>query len=195
MQLFPLKSLVFVVHFLNAFWHGKETFPKSNSYNESAPLLIVFYLPYSKYKGMKICFYSCCYQNQNFSLVSHSCRLCRTRVALMSLVQHLCRTCVALVSLVSHSCRSSVASVALVLHSCYSCRTRVARVWHSCCKLDQIKSSHSTNILKQLPISIETTLCNLSSNPGIFNEASKHYEKVLYQSGYDQKLQCKPPNS
>ena len=103
-----------------------------------------------------------------------------TRVTLMSFVQHQCRirvVSVALVSLVSHSCRSSVASVALVLHSCYSCRTRVAHVWHSCCKSDQIKSSHSTNILKQLPISIETRLCNLSSNSGIFNEASKHYDK------------------
>ena len=25
---FAIKSLVFVVHFLNAFWHGNETFPK-----------------------------------------------------------------------------------------------------------------------------------------------------------------------
>ena len=107
MSLFPLKSLVFVVHFLNAFWHGKETFPKSNSYNEIAPLLVVFHLPYSEYKGVKICFYSCCYQNQNFSLMSHLCRLCSTRVAR--------------VSVVSHSCRTRVASVALVLHSCRSC--------------------------------------------------------------------------
>ena len=26
-----LKSLVFVVHFLNAFWHGNELFPKGSS--------------------------------------------------------------------------------------------------------------------------------------------------------------------
>ena len=111
MQLFPLKSLVFAVRFLNAFWHGKETFPKSNSQNEIVPLLIVFHLPYSKYKGVKICFYSCRYQNQNFSLVSRSCRSCSTRVALVSLVQQ--------------SCLTRVTSVALVLHSCHSCCTRV----------------------------------------------------------------------
>ena len=121
MQLFPLKSLVFVVHFLNALWHGKETFPKSNSQNEIVPLLLVFHLPYSEYKCAKICFYSCCYQNQNFSLVSYSCRSCSTRVALASLVQHSCCIRVALVS--------------------HSCCIRVARVWRSCCKLDQIQIS------------------------------------------------------
>ena len=109
-QLLPLKSLVFVVHFLNAFWHGNETFPKGNSQNEIVPLLVVFHLPYSKYNGVKICFYPCGYQNQNFSLVSHSCRSGSTRVA----------------------------RVSLELYSCRQCRTRVARVRHSCCKLDQI---------------------------------------------------------
>ena len=112
--IFPLKSLVFAVHFLNAFQHGEETFPKSSSQNEIVPLLIVFHLPYSKYKGVKICFYSCRYQNQNFSLVSHSCRSCRTCVALVSLVLHSCRTCVAHISLVPQSCRQ--------------CRTRIAFV-------------------------------------------------------------------
>ena len=29
--LLPLKSLVFVVHCLNAFWYGNEVFPKSSS--------------------------------------------------------------------------------------------------------------------------------------------------------------------
>ena len=53
---FSLKSLVCVVHFLNEFWHGKEIFPRSSSYNEIVPLLIVFHLPYSKYKVVKICF-------------------------------------------------------------------------------------------------------------------------------------------
>ena len=72
---------------------------------------------YSKYIGVQICFYSCRYQNQNFSLVSHSYRSCSTRVAL-----------------VSHSCFR----VSLVSCSYRSCRTRVGRVWHSCCKLDQI---------------------------------------------------------
>ena len=120
-QLLPLKSLVFVVHFLNAFWHGNETFPKGSSQYEIVPLLVVFHLPYSKYKGVKICFYSCRYQNQSFSLMSHSCRSCSTRVVLVSFVQHSCRTCVALVLLVSHSCCTRVAFVLLVSHSCRSC--------------------------------------------------------------------------
>ena len=110
-QLLPLKSLVFVVHFLNAFWHGNETFPKGSSQNEIVPLLVVSHLAYSKYKGVKICFYSCRYRNQNFSVVSHSCRSCSTRVAFMS---HWCRTRVALVLLVLHSCCIRATYVALV---------------------------------------------------------------------------------
>ena len=57
------------------------------------------------------------------------------------------------------------------------------------------KSNHSANILKQLLISIETRLSNLSSNSEIFHEASKHYQNILNQSGYDYKLQRKPPNN
>ena len=74
-QLLPLKSLVFVVHFLIAFWHENKAFPKkNNSQHEIVPPLVVFHLPYTKYKDVKICFYSCRYQNQNFSLMSHLCR-------------------------------------------------------------------------------------------------------------------------
>ena len=54
------------------------------------------------------------------------------------------------------------------------------------------KSNHPTNILKQLPKSIETRLSNLSSNSEIFNEASKHYQNVLNHSGYNYELQYKP---
>ena len=49
--------IVFVVHFLNAFWHGNEAFPKDSSSSEIVPLRVVFHLPYSKYKGEKICFF------------------------------------------------------------------------------------------------------------------------------------------
>ena len=45
------------------------------------------------------------------------------------------------------------------------------------------KSNHPANILKQLPISIETRLSNLSSNSEIFHEASKHYQNILNQYG------------
>ena len=57
------------------------------------------------------------------------------------------------------------------------------------------KSNHPANILKQQPISNETRLSNLSSNPEIFHEASKHYQNILNQPGYDYKLQYKPPNN
>ena len=135
MQLFSLESLVFVVQFLNAFRHGKETFPKSSSQNEIVPLLIVFHLPYSKYKDVKICFYSCRHQKQNFSPVSHSCRSCSAHAALVSLVQNSCRTCV---TFMSHPCFTRVAHVALVSLVLHLCCIRAALVWHSCCKLDQI---------------------------------------------------------
>ena len=99
-----------MVHLINAFWHGNEVFSRGSSENEIVPLLVVFHLPYSKYKGIKICFYLCRYQNQIF----HS---CRTRVVPVALVSHSCRSCltlIALVSLASHSCCIRVACVALV---------------------------------------------------------------------------------
>ena len=92
--LLPLKSSVFVVHFSNTFWHGKEAFPKGSSYDEIVSLLVIFHLPYSKCRSVKIYFYSCRYQNQNFSFVSHSCCSCSTRVEIVS---HSCRSCLALV--------------------------------------------------------------------------------------------------
>ena len=56
------------------------------------------------------------------------------------------------------------------------------------------KSNHPANILEQLPISIETRLFNLPGNSEIFHEASKQYQNILNQSGYDCKIQYKPPN-
>ena len=102
-QLFPLKSLAFVVHFLIAFLHGKETFPKSSCQNEIVPLLIVFHLPYNKYKGVKICLHSCRTRVVRVAFVSHLCRQCSTRIALVSHSCRQCRTLVAFVSLVSGS--------------------------------------------------------------------------------------------
>ena len=57
--------------------------------------------------------------------------------------------------------------------------------YEPCCKSNNeirhvhAKSNHPANILKQLLISIETRLSNLSSNPEIFHEASKHYQNIL----------------
>ena len=80
---------------------------------EIVPLLVVFHLPYGKYKGVKICFYSCRYQIQTFSLVSHLCRSCSTRVAL-----------------VSHSCRIRVARV---WHSCCKLDQIICKSSHLIC--------------------------------------------------------------
>ena len=63
------------MHFLNAFSRGNETFPKGSSQNEIVPVLVVFHLPYSKYKGVKM-----------FLLVWLSKSKFSTRVALMSFV-------------------------------------------------------------------------------------------------------------
>ena len=57
------------------------------------------------------------------------------------------------------------------------------------------KANQLASILKQLPNSIKTRLSNLSSNPEIFNEASKRYQNILNQFGYDYKLHYKPPNN
>ena len=114
-QLLLLKSSVFVVYFSNAFWDGNEAFPEVSSQNEIVPLFVIFHLPYSKYRGVKICFYSCRYQNQNFSLVSHSCRSCSTRVVLVSDSCCSCRTRVTPMSLVFHSCRLRRSCLTLVL--------------------------------------------------------------------------------
>ena len=137
MQLLPLKSSVFAVHFSNTFWHGNETFPKGSSQNEIVPLLVIFHLPYSKYRGVKICCYFYRQQNQNSSLVSQWCRSCSTRVAFVSFVLYSCCTCVALVLLVSHTCPS--------------CRTLLACVWYLCCKLDQValKSKNVQGIFEE----------------------------------------------
>ena len=42
---------------------------------------------------------------------------------------------------------------------------------------------------------MQTRLSNLSSNSEIFHEASKHYQYIFNQSGYDCKLQYKQPNN
>ena len=102
--LLPLKSSVFVVHFSNALWYGNKAFLKGSSWNEIVPLLVIFHLPYIRYRGVKICFYTYSYQNRDFSLLSYSCHPCSTRVTLVSFMKHSCRSCctrVAFVSLVS----------------------------------------------------------------------------------------------
>ena len=113
-QLLPLQSSVFGMHFSNAFLHENEAFLKGISQNKIVPLLVIFHLPYSSYRGVKICFYLCRYQNQNFFLEPHSHRSCGTRVALVSHSRCPYLILVVLVSFVPHSFRIRVARVAIV---------------------------------------------------------------------------------
>ena len=113
-QLLPLQSSTFVVYFSNTFWHVNQVFPKGSAQNEIFPLLLIYHLPFRSYRGVKICFHSCHYQNHCFSFLS-------------------CRSC--------HTCVAHIALVSLVLHSCCSCLSRVALEsleLYSCYKIDQI---------------------------------------------------------
>ena len=51
------------------------------------------------------------------------------------------------------------------------------------------KSNHPANILKQLLISIDTTLSNRFSHSEFLHEACKHDQNILKQSGYNYKLE------
>ena len=51
------------------------------------------------------------------------------------------------------------------------------------------KSNHPTNIIKQLPLSVEKRLSTLSANENIFKESAKHYQEALNKFGYIHKLQ------
>ena len=90
MQLFDIAFAIQKFNFCdvsfkrNLSW--KEAFPNGSSLNEILLLLVVIHLSYSKYKGVKIYFYLCPYQNHKFSLVSYSYRSCSALVALASLV-------------------------------------------------------------------------------------------------------------
>ena len=85
-------------------------------FKEIVSSLVVFHLPYGKYKGVKMILFVPLSKSNFF-------------------------TSVAVVSFVQYSCCTRVVLVSLVTHSCCSCLTRVTRFWHSCCKLDQIVST------------------------------------------------------
>ena len=112
MQLLPLK-VSFCGTLFKHILALKRDISERQFLHEIVPLLVVFHLQYSKYKGVKICFYPCHYQNPIFSLVLHSCRSCSTGVLLVSHSYYSCLTRVALVSLVLHLCCIRVVRVAL----------------------------------------------------------------------------------
>ena len=53
------------------------------------------------------------------------------------------------------------------------------------------ESNHSFSITKQLPISVETRLSNISSNEKVFNESVSIHQEALDKSGYNRKLKFK----
>ena len=58
-----------------------------------------------------------------------------------------------------------------------------------------VESNHPSNIIKQIPKTIEKRLSQLSSNEEMFNESAPFYENKLHQSGYQQKLKYNPVNT
>ena len=55
-----------------------------------------------------------------------------------------------------------------------------------------VKSNHPPNIIKQIPISIQNRLSNLSANEEIFQQAIPHYSAALERSGYNHNFEYKP---
>ena len=55
-----------------------------------------------------------------------------------------------------------------------------------------VQSNHPPNILKQIPLSIQTRLSNLSSNEELFHQATPHYQAALKRSGYNHTFVYKP---
>ena len=51
--------------------------------------------------------------------------------------------------------------------------------------------SHPPNIIKQIPMTIETRLSNHSSNETVFHQTAEEYEKALKKSCYNVKLEFK----
>ena len=53
-------------------------------------------------------------------------------------------------------------------------------------------SNQPTQIIKQLPASINKRLSDNSSNENIFNESKEEYEKAVKENGYNKPLQFTP---
>ena len=53
-------------------------------------------------------------------------------------------------------------------------------------------SNHPPNIIKQIPLSIQTRLSNLSSDQDIFNQSTHYYAEALKRSGYNHEFKYTP---
>ena len=58
-----------------------------------------------------------------------------------------------------------------------------------------VNSDHPPNVIKQIPISIEKRLSNLSSSKEIFDESKRYYQDALKRSGYSYILNYSPSNN
>ena len=57
-----------------------------------------------------------------------------------------------------------------------------------------IDSNHPSNIIKQIPLAIESRLSELSSNENIFKESVPYYDQALQKSGYQHNFTYKTNN-
>jgi len=57
------------------------------------------------------------------------------------------------------------------------------------------KSNHPPSIIKNIPVSVNRRLSEISYDAGVFDEAAKPYQEALGKSGYTFKLQFKPPQT
>lgn len=98
-QLLPLQSSVFVVHFPNAFWHWNKAFPKGCSQNKSSPRNLSFTMwLIQKCKNM---FSFVSLTKSKFFTCIVWCRLCSTCIELLLHSCRFCCTCVARVAFVT----------------------------------------------------------------------------------------------
>ena len=57
------------------------------------------------------------------------------------------------------------------------------------------KSNHPPNILKNIPLSVNKRLSNISANETVFEEAAQPYQEALDWGGYTHKLKFENPNT
>ena len=55
-----------------------------------------------------------------------------------------------------------------------------------------VESDHPPNIIKQLPISVEKRISDLSSSEEIFMQSKQFYQDALVKSGYTYEIKCNP---
>ena len=57
------------------------------------------------------------------------------------------------------------------------------------------QSNHPPLILKNIPISVNKRLCEISSSEEIFQQAAKPYQEALDKCGYSHKMEYAPPET